>query len=295
MPKKLLLIANPKAGLKRIRRSIPSLKKLFESSGFEVEIYETKGKGDATKEVLEKSIGYDIIVCAGGDGTLNETVSGLMQLNIRPLLGYIPAGTTNDFAASMGIPLAISKAAKHILKSEPRYLDIGSINERFFSYSATFGIFTEASYLTPQNFKNSLGQMAYLLEGVKELSHIKPRRLRVETEHGIYEEDYIFGAVSNSTSLGGIIKLNTGIVDFSDGLFEIMLIKNPKNAIELSKIVLSLRTKKYDDELIRFIQSKSVKFFSEEFTPWSLDGEYFEGGSIISITNIHNAIKILSC
>lgn len=291
----MLLIANPKAGLKKIRRALPGIKRFFESSGYEVEVYETSGRGDGTEAAKRLSSGRDLVVCAGGDGTLNEVIAGLMALEERPPLGYIPAGSTNDFASSLGLPLEFKKAANYIICGQPREIDIGSLNGRYFSYVASFGAFTEVSYSASQPLKNSLGHLAYVLEGVKELGNIRPRHMKIEVDGKEYEDDYLFGAVSNSTSLGGVLKLNSGIVDFSDGLFEIMLIKNPKNAVELSKIVLSLQTKKYDEEVITFLQASSAVFYSDENTPWSLDGEYFEGGSILSIENISKAIRFISC
>ena len=294
MQRKMLLIANPIAGMKKIKRTLPRLSKYFVSNGYDVEIFETSERGDGAAAAEKHSGDFDIIVCAGGDGTLNETISGVLNSGIKTPIGYLPAGTTNDFASGLGLPMLIMKAAENIVKGTPRELDIGKINERYFSYVASFGAFTEVSYTVPQSLKNALGHLAYILEGVKDIPNIRPRHMRIEAGGNIYEDDYLFGAVSNSTSLGGILKLNTGLVDFSDGLFEVMLIKNPKNAVELSKIVLSLQSKKYDEEVITFLQTSEVIIISDEGTPWSLDGEHYEGCDKITVSNIHQAIRFVT-
>lgn len=294
MRQKMLLIANPIAGMKKIKRTLPRIKKYFDISGYDVEVFETSARGDGAAAAEKYSGDFDVIVCAGGDGTLNETISGVLNSGIKTPIGYLPAGTTNDFAAGLGLPLLIMKAAENIVKGTPRELDIGKINERYFSYVASFGAFTEASYNVSQSLKNALGHLAYILEGVMDIPNIRPRHMRIEVDGCVYEDDYLFGAVSNSTSLGGILKLNTGLVDFSDGLFEVMLIKNPKNAVELSKIVLSLQSKRYDEEVITFLQTSDVTIISDEGTPWSLDGEYYEGCDKITVTNIHQAISFVT-
>ena len=291
---KLLLIANPAAGMRRIKRMLPKLVKLFESNGYEVLCHQTSCRGDGTEAVIKYACDCDIVVSAGGDGTLNETISGLMALDNRPALGYIPAGSTNDFAASLGLPSDIMKAAKNILEGAPRELDVGKINERYFSYVASFGAFTDASYTTPQSLKNPLGHLAYILEGVKELPNIRPRYMKFVSDGNVYEDEWLFGAVSNSTSLGGIVRLNEGIVDFSDGLFEVMLIRNPKSALELSKIVLSLQTKKYDEDVIIFFKSSELCVTTDGDTHWSLDGEFYAGSENIAVKNIHHAIRFIT-
>ena len=294
MPTKMLLIANPAAGLKRIQRSLPRLKRYFTGKGYDVEIFETAARGDAAAAAEKYAADFDIIACAGGDGTLNETISGVMNSGCKTPIAYIPAGTTNDFASGLGLPPLIMKSAENIVKGTPRELDIGKFNARFFSYVASFGAFTETSYTAPQSLKNALGHLAYILEGVKDLPNIRPRHMRFEADGITYEDDYLFGAVSNSTSLGGILKLNAGLVDFSDGLFEVMLIKNPKNAVELSKIVLSLQSQKYDEEVITFLQTSCVTVVNDGDTPWSLDGEYCEGCDRITVSNIHGAIRFIT-
>jgi len=291
---KLLLIANPAAGMRKVERMLPKLVNFFEENGFEVKCHETESRGDGTEAVVRYGSDFDLVVCAGGDGTLNETITGLMRLEKRPYLGYIPAGSTNDFATSLGLPSDIMKAAKNIVEGSPRELDVGMINERFFSYVASFGAFTDASYSTPQSLKNMLGHLAYILEGVKELPNIRPQYVKFVSDGKVYEDEWLFGAISNSTSLGGIVRLSEGIVDFSDGLFEVMLINNPRNAIELSKIVISLQTKKYDEEVITFFKSSELAITTDGDTPWSLDGEYYAGSESIIVKNMHHAVRFIT-
>ncbi|NLL45224.1 MAG: YegS/Rv2252/BmrU family lipid kinase [Clostridiales bacterium] len=294
MGQKILLIANPMAGMRKVQRMLPKVIKLFENNGYEVQYYETKSRGDGTDAVIRYADSCDLVVSAGGDGTLNETVTGLMSLDNRPALGYIPAGSTNDFATSLGLPSDIMKAAKNVVEGSPRLLDIGKINERYFSYVASFGAFTDASYSTPQNLKNTLGHLAYVLEGVKELPNIRPRHIKLVSDGEVYEDEWLFGSISNSTSLGGIVRLNAGLVDFSDGLFEVMLIKNPKNAIEVSKILISLQSRKYDEDFITFFRTSDISITTDGETPWSLDGEYYAGSESIAVKNIHHAIRFIT-
>ena len=294
MGQKILLIANPMAGMRKVQRMLPKVIKLFENNGYEVQYYETKSRGDGTDAVIRYADSCDLVVSAGGAGTLNETVTGLMSLDNRPALGYIPAGSTNDFATSLGLPSDIMKAAKNVVEGSPRLLDIGKINERYFSYVASFGAFTDASYSTPQNLKNTLGHLAYVLEGVKELPNIRPRHIKLVSDGEVYEDEWLFGSISNSTSLGGIVRLNAGLVDFSDGLFEVMLIKNPKNAIEVSKILISLQSRKYDEDFITFFRTSDISITTDGETPWSLDGEYYAGSESIAVKNIHHAIRFIT-
>jgi len=294
MAKKILLIANPMAGMKKIQRMLPKLTRLFEDKGYTVDCHETASKGDGRDAVIRYSQGCNIVVCAGGDGTLNETISGLMALEDGPPLGYIPAGSTNDFAVSLGLPFDAIKAVRNIIEGTPRPLDIGMINDRYFAYVASFGAFSDTSYSTSQTLKNTLGHLAYILESVKELPYIRPRRVKFEAEGEVYEDEWLFGAISNSTSLGGIVRLSAGIVDFSDGLFEVMLIKNPRNAIELSKIAISLQTKKYDEDVITFFQTSSVSIETDGDMPWSLDGEFYAGSELIAVKNLHHSIRLIT-
>ena len=292
--KKVLLIINPTAGKMTSKIGMFNIVDLFCKHGYIVTVQTTGFKGHATRIVLEQGKHNDFIVCCGGDGTLNEVISGVLKLGLPRPIGYIPAGTTNDFANTLKLSKRIETAARAILNGKPRILDIGNFNQsRYFSYIASFGAFTGSSYTTPQATKNSIGPIAYILEGIKDVPNIHPYHVRVEANGVLYEDDYIFGAVSNSTSIGGMVKLDSSLVDLNDGLFEIILIKNPKSAIELRKILISLNKKKYDKDMIVFLKANEATFYMDEPAPWSIDGEYEAGGREIRILNIPNAITLL--
>lgn len=291
---KLLFIVNPIAGRTHAKVNLRSAVNLLKDHGYNVTTKKTAFKGHATELVLKHGSKYDIIVCSGGDGTLNEVMSGIMRLDKDVLLGYIPSGTTNDFASSLNLSDNMDKAAMTVINGTPRTIDIGLFgDDRYFSYIASFGAFTGTSYSTPQSYKNILGHLAYILEGMKDITHIRPYHIRVETGGNTYEGDYLFGAVSNSISIGGLLKLDSNDVDLNDGLFEILLIKNPKTPIELSKMLISIRKREYKDKLIQFIKAQDATFYMDEAIPWSIDGEYEAGSNIITIKNIPNAIRIL--
>ena len=185
------------------------------------------------------------------------------------------------------------KAAKMTVTGTPRNIDMGDFNGRYFSYIASFGAFTKASYATPQNVKNALGHLAYILEGMKELTSIQPYHVRFETDGEIFEEDYIFGAISNSTSVGGILTLNPDVVDMNDGLFEILLVKSPKNLIELNECIAAITSQNYDNKMITFRNASRVEIFADPEMQWTLDGEHQSGCDKITVKNIHDALKIM--
>ncbi len=295
---KTLLILNPNAGSGDLGRNAHSIINKFNSLGIKTEVLLTTGSGDATQYVEKYGTGRKLIVCAGGDGTLNETVNGLMKIpkSERPSLGYIPFGTTNDFARSMNIPGNYSDAIENIAYGEPHPYDIGSFNGRYFVYVATFGAFSESSYATSQDLKRILGHTAYLFEGIKELPTIKPHHMRFEFSDGeILEGDYAFGAISNSRSYGGVIKLSKLGVDTSDGLFEMTLIKLPKDLYQAGKVAYSLGSGDYDPSLITFERFSSCRVITgSQDLKWSVDGEKGIASDIIEISNIPKAINIIT-
>ena len=292
--KKVLLIVNPIAGKTHSKSGVYRAVDLFNNNGYEVTLQKTISKGHATNIVMEQGLEYDIVVCCGGDGTLNEVVSGMMQMGVKMPLGYIPAGTTNDFASSLKLSYNVNIAVKAIMNGRKRSLDIGYFNgSRYFSYIASFGAFTGSSYTTPQSYKNTIGHFAYVLEGMKDIPNIRPYHIKLEVGDKIYEDDYIFGAVSNSISIGGMVKLDSSQVDLNDGLFEIILIKNPKTPLDISRIIRAITKKDYSDKMIEFIKAPEVTFYMEKQLPWSIDGEYDAGGKEIRINNIQGAITLL--
>lgn len=294
MKQKMLLIVNPNSGTRRIVSYLPKLNRMFSNHDYDVAIYLTNQRRDAEEIVVQQGAQRDFIVCCGGDGTLNEVITGLMRLETRPKLGYIPAGTTNDFSATLGISKHIITAARDCIHGRERKLDLGLINGRYFSYVASFGAFTESSYNTPQAMKNALGHLAYILEGVKDIPNIHPHRLSITVNGEEITGDYIFGMVSNTTSVGGILKLSDSLVRLNDGLLELMLIKAPKTPWELSQILHSLNRRDYtNNPLITFIQAADLRIRSEKRLPWSLDGEYYPGDSNIRIQNLPGALTLV--
>lgn len=275
MEQRVLLMVNPMAGRQKIRNELLYVVDTLTKAGYETIIYTTQGK-DATRDLLaEKDSQFDRVICCGGDGTFNEILSATMHWNKRPILGYIPAGTTNDFAAGLKLPSDIREAAVNIVRGTPHTVDAGLFNTSYFSYVASFGAFTETSYSTPQNFKNALGHLAYILEGIKEIPAFTSYMVCVEADGQIYKDSYIFGAVSNARSVGGILKISDSLVDLNDGVFEVMMIKMPKTLMDLSAIVTSLTSLnplKYDPSMFLFLQTKELKITFEQEMVWSLDG-----------------------
>ncbi len=297
MEQRVLLMVNPMAGRQKIRNELLYVVDTLTKAGYETIIYTTQGK-DATRNLLaEKDSQFDRVICCGGDGTFNEILSATMHWDKRPILGYIPAGTTNDFAAGLKLPSDIREAAVNIVRGTPHTVDAGLFNTSYFSYVASFGAFTETSYSTPQNFKNALGHLAYILEGIKEIPAFTSYTVCVEADGQIYKDSYIFGAVSNARSVGGILKISDSLVDLNDGVFEVMMIKMPKTLMDLSAIVTSLTSLnplKYDPSMFLFLQTKELKITFEQEMVWSLDGERVSGGKEARIACIKDAFKILT-
>lgn len=292
--KRILVIINPKAGTLRAAKHLAEICEVFCNAGFETTVATTAGRGDATRIACERAKSVDIVVAIGGDGTFNEVIAGVMESGVRVPVGYIPAGTTNDFANSMGISSDLVEAAKDIVVGVPHSIDIGSFNGRYFSYVASFGAFTNTSYDVPQNLKNLLGHTAYILEGAKDLLSIKPFHVMLKNEVGVYGGNYIFGAVCNSTSMGGVLTLNSADVDMSDGVFEVMLVKMPSNLIELSQTLYALTKQQYSSSsLISFFNAAELQVEADPDMNWTLDGEYQEGMERITIRNVHQAIDII--
>ena len=293
MSKKLLFIVNPTSGKKQSRSPLFDAVSIFSDAGYLVKVHVTTAPGDATRTVLSEGKRYDIIVSSGGDGTLNETIAGLMQLDKRPLLGYLPRGSTNDFAASLHLSSNPVKAAQAVMEQRLQMLDIGHWNERYFVYVASFGAFTRSSYAAPQAAKNALGHFAYILEGMKDLNTLRPYKVRLTADGEVLDGEYLFGAVCNSTSIGGLMKLNPERVVLDDGKFEMLLIPSPKTAMDLQNLILALLSQQYDSEGLIFRHVSSVTVEPEEDLPWSLDGEYAPSAQRVEITNQQAALKFL--
>ena len=291
--KKLLLIVNPRAGKNKSRAPLFDAVSLFSKAGYLVHVYTTEGRGTATAAAAMLGEQFDVVVCAGGDGTLNETVAGLMTLSRRPPIGYLPCGSTNDFAASLHIPLRITEAAEAVVSGTPYSLDIGVHNGRHFAYVASFGAFTKVSYSASQSAKNTLGHFAYVLEGLNSLDSLRPYRCRVIADGEIIEGDFIFGAVCNTTSLAGMVKLNPQRVDMHDGKFELLLLQSPKTALDLQNLIVALTSMEYNYPGVYFRHVREVSVETEDDLPWSLDGEYAPSEQRVEIRNIPDAVQLL--
>ncbi len=294
MPQRLLFVVNPNSGKGEMRHHIVDCVDAFVRAEFEVTLYTTQKSGDATRIVMERGAEFDRIVCSGGDGTLNETVAGLMALNEKPALGYIPSGTTNDFASSLKIPKNPIEATNLIIDGKPYHVDVGQFNDRYFTYVAGFGAFTEVSYSTPQVSKNTLGRLAYILEGIKSLHTLRPYSVTVKTDEQIISDKFIFGMVTNATTVGGFKGIIANDVGLDDGLFEIFLAKAPTNPIELQMTINELLVSPDTNKFITRFKAQRVEFISDEEIPWTLDGEFGGAPKNIEIINHQKALNIFA-
>ncbi len=291
--KKLLFVFNPQAGKAQIRNKLMDILDIMVREGYEVTIYPTQAREDALNIVKLRAGHYDLVVCSGGDGTLDEAVSGLIHSGVSVPLGYIPAGSTNDFANSLKIPKDMIKAARIAVGGQKFACDVGTFNEKPFVYVAAFGIFTAVSYRTRQEWKNILGHAAYILEGVKSLPEMTSYYMRVEYNDVVIEDEFIFGMVTNSNSVGGFQNMTGKNVLLDDGKFEVTLIRRPKNLAELNEILASLTNLIDNTDLIYSAKSAQVTVLSEEEVPWTLDGEF--GGEVreADIRNMQRALEIM--
>lgn len=272
--KKLLLLCNTRSGKGTFKSNIADVVDYYNSKGYEVTLYISQYRGHITEIVRNIGSDYDNIVCSGGDGTLNETVTGLTYLEKKPILGYIPSGSTNDFANTLGLPLDISKAYKVAVDGTPFSIDIGKCNDRFFTYVSAFGVFANVSYETPQNMKNMLGHMAYVLQGVKQITNIPSYRIKVEYDGGCIEDEFALGFVANSKKVGGFRIYGDDDVDLDDGLFEVLLIKKVRTINDIGDFTTGFLTGRFDKELFYCFKTSKIEFKSVEDISWTVDGEF---------------------
>lgn len=291
--KKLLFIFNPHAGKSLIRNKLVDLLDIFVKAGYEVVTYPTQAPKDGLNKTRDDSRDYDLVVCSGGDGTLDEIITGMMQSNNRFPIGYIPSGSTNDFATSLKLPKNMLKAAQVAVSGKPFYCDIGRFNQDYFVYIAAFGLFTDVSYSTNQEFKNLLGHVAYILEGVKRLPFIKSYSLKVEYEGNVIEDDFIYGMITNSTSVGGFKNMTGRNVHLDDGVFEVTLIKNPTNPIELQSIINSLVLRVDNTASVYSFKTSHIKITSKTAISWTLDGEFGGNHEVVEIENENKVLEIM--
>ena len=290
--KKMLFIYNPNAGTGVLKPKLSDVLDIFVKAGYEVTVYPTQCYHDAMAKAESYTENYDVVVCSGGDGTLDEVVTGVMEKKSSIPIGYIPAGSTNDFANSLFMPKSMTDAASMIMEEKLYHCDIGRFNNQSFTYIAAFGLFTDVAYQTDQDLKNILGHVAYLLEGVKRLFDIKSYHMRIESEELTVEDDFIFGMITNSRSVGGFKNLTGKNVDMNDGLFEVTMITRPKNPLELQEIMTAMLTAEDNTDLIHSFKSARVTITSEEPVPWTLDGEYGGSHTQIEIENCHEALNL---
>lgn len=290
--KKLLFIINPKAGLKKNKHYIDEAVAVFEEAGYKVGIKYTKKRADGTNIAKEYGDKVDLVVCMGGDGTLNEVMQGMIEGDVNTPLGYIPAGSTNDFATSLGLKSDPKEEAEFIVSHGTKPLDLGKFNGRYFVYTASAGIFTKTSYATPQDLKNRLGHFAYILTGVRELFHIRRLKLKIELENSTFEGKYIFAAINNATKVGGIMKLDKNMVEFNDGVFELMLVEFPRGPIEFCKLAWKILLQKFTGK-ITLVQIRSARITDCSDIDWSLDGEKEKGQKVVNFEVVHNAINFI--
>ena len=292
--KKMLFIMNPISGQKRANKYLPEILSLFNRAGYEVITYITGARGDATRMAALRGGDVDLVVCCGGDGTFNETITGLLEENIQVPVGYIPSGSTNDFATSMKLSGNPLKAAQDIIGGQAVPYDVGKFGTRYFSYVASFGAFTQTSYTTPQSIKNILGHTAYVLSGISELSQIRKEHVRMEIDGTVVEDDFLFGAISNSTSVGGILTLDPHLVDMGDGLFEILLVRAPRNLTEITECIQAFQSQDYRDcGMVTFRSARKVRILAGSHMPWTLDGEREDGHLEVFAENLHHAIRLV--
>ncbi|NLV86047.1 MAG: diacylglycerol kinase family lipid kinase [Clostridiales bacterium] len=294
MNKRLMLILNPSAGKGSGVKSLGKVLEILYLGGYLPTVYFTGGEGDATRLVLEQGHLYDCVTCIGGDGTLSETVAGLAQLESPPLLGYIPQGTTNDVASSLKLPKSPAAAARTIAWGKPVSLDVGRFNsENYFTYIAAFGAFTEVSYETPKETKQTLGHLAYVLHAMTQLPKLTSYYTTVECDDEVISGDLVFGSVSNSRSLAGLVKLDTSTQELNDGLFEVILIKTPKSVLEMNEIVKDVLSRNFSGGQVTMLKSKNVRFTFEQPVKWTRDGESGGAHRQVTLENINSAIKIM--
>lgn len=291
--KKLLFIYNPNAGTGMLKPKLAEVLDIFVKAGYEVTVYPTQKYHDALEKTLAYEGDYDLVVCSGGDGTLDEVVTGMAKREKQVPIGYIPAGTTNDFARSLHISKNMLEAADTAVNGTPLACDIGVFNSDFFVYIAAFGLFTDVSYETKQSVKNVLGHLAYVLEGAKSIFNIPSYRIKVIHDGEEIEEDFMFGMVTNSRSVGGFQGIVGKDVVFDDGEFEVTLIKTPRNPLEVNEIIAALLIRQIDSKHIFSFRTGKIKFESLEEIPWTLDGEFGGEHDVVEILNRRQGLQIM--
>jgi len=289
---KLLFIFNPQSGKAKIKNQLFDIIQYYTNNGYLTTIYPTQSAGDGYAYLKNMDEEYDLIVCSGGDGTLNEVISGIVDSGKHRVLGYLPSGSTNDFGRSVGIPSDMENALNITCFGKPCGIDVGSFNDKHFIYVAGFGAFTRVPYSTPQRRKNTLGYLAYILQGILELPEIRSYQLSMEYDGECVEGEFIVGFIMNSFSIAGFRNPAGSLTELNDGLFEVLLVKAPMNIVELQNIIASLLNGNIESEYIFCVQASNIKIHSE-LIEWTLDGEYGGKYEDAVIVNQKQEIQIL--
>lgn len=282
MNDKILLIVNPRSGRGKSKEVLFDIVDTLTHSGKTVTVYTTKQKKQTIDYIAENVQNYDTVAACGGDGTLNECFNGVIKSGVRVPIGYIPLGSTNDFATSLNLPLDHIEAAKVVAAGKSVPYDVGSLNGSYFTYIACAGAFAETSYLTAQNLKNKIGHSAYLLSAFKSISTLKKTTMEITTSDFTLKDDFLFTSFSNSLNAGVVLNFNSNDIKFDDGLFELLLVKMPKDIIDFTSLVKDILNANFNNKLIRLFKTSECHVKAEVGIGWSLDGE--DGGITDEIT-----------
>ena len=291
--KQMLFVLNPISGQKKANRLLTEILSVFNRAGYDVHVHITQSQSDCKNVVCQRAKTMDLVVCCGGDGTFNETVAGVLESGTDVPIGYLPTGSTNDFAGSLHLPTDPVEAAKLVVAGTAQHYDVGSFGGRYFTYVASFGAFTRVSYATPQNVKNALGHTAYILGGIQELSQLRTLPVKLEMDAETVEDEFLFGAVCNSTSVGGILTLDPRQVDMCDGKFEVLLVRAPRDLGEITQCIQAVQRGEYNCSMITFRSVEKLTVTMGEAVSWTLDGEYEPGKETVEISNIHHAFRLI--
>ena len=295
MEKKLMLIINPAAGRGGYALNLGEALRLLDTGGYRTSLFFTRGRGDATRFAAQSGADYDAVACVGGDGTLSEVLAGLMRIKAPPPVGYIPMGTANDVATTLGLPKNDTVGAvRRILSGTPHPFDVGGFGKNeYFAYIAAFGAFTEVSYATPQDQKKLLGHLAYVLQGAALLPKLETIHTVVEYDEGVLEGDYLYGSLSNSTSVAGIVRLKETMVSLGDGLSELVLVKDPGGVEGLGALVSSVLSQRFDSDKLLILHTRRAKFTFDKPIAWTRDGEAGGEHTSVELCNYHAPVKLI--
>ena len=293
--KKLMLIVNPSAGRGGYRYYFGEAMKTLADGGFRTELFFTGGPEDATEFARAYAAEFDAVACIGGDGTLSEVIGGLMKIPNPPPIGYIPMGTTNDVASTIGLPKNDTiGAARRIVEGTPHPFDVGGFGkDRYFAYIAAFGAFTEVSYATPQDQKRALGHLAYVLQGAQQLGKIEKLPVRVEYDDGVFEGELVYGSMSNSTSVAGIVRLRDEMVSLGDGMSELVLVQDPGTIDAYGEMITAVLTRSFDSRYLKVIQTRHARFIFDRPVTWTRDGEDGGAHTTLELSNYHAPVELI--